>query len=177
VMNLLAAGASFGVVVAIFQFGWGSDRLGLGHAGPVEAFLPAVMLAVLFGLSMDYQVFLVSRMHEEWVHTRDNRLAVTTGQAATGRVITAAATIMVCVFLSFVFTGQREVAEFGVGLASAVFIDAFLLRTVLVPALMHVFGRANWWLPPWIDRWLPHLAVEPAEDAASEKSREPVSVG
>ncbi|MBO0870885.1 MAG: MMPL family transporter, partial [Micromonosporaceae bacterium] len=160
-MNLLAAGASFGMVVALFQFGWGSDALGLGHAGPVEAFLPAVMLAVLFGLSMDYQVFLVSRMHEEWVHTRDNRLAVTTGQAATGRVITAAATIMVCVFLSFVFAGQREVAEFGVGLACAVFIDAFLLRTVLVPALMHLFGRANWWLPRWLDRSLPHLAVEP----------------
>ena len=167
VMNLLAAGASFGVVVAIFQWGWGSEALGLGSAGPVEAFLPAIMLAILFGLSMDYQVFLVSRMHEEWVHTGDNRRSVTVGQAATGRVITAAATIMILVFLAFVFGGQRVIAEFGIGLASAVLIDAFILRTVLVPALMHAFGRANWWLPGWIDRWLPHLSVEPAEDPES----------
>ena len=166
-MNLLAAGASFGVVVAIFQWGWGSEALGLGSAGPVEAFLPAIMLAILFGLSMDYQVFLVSRMHEEWVHTGDNRRSVTVGQAATGRVITAAATIMILVFLAFVFGGQRVIAEFGIGLASAVLIDAFILRTVLVPALMHAFGRANWWLPGWIDRWLPHLSVEPAEDPES----------
>ncbi|MFF5292002.1 MMPL family transporter [Paractinoplanes globisporus] len=166
VMNLLAAAASFGVVVAIFQWGWGSEALGLGRPGPVEAFLPSIMLAILFGLSMDYQVFLVSRMHEEWVHTRDNRHAVTIGQASTGRVITAAATIMICVFMAFVFGGQRIIAEFGIGLASAVFIDAFVLRTVLVPALMHLFGRANWWLPRWIDRSLPHLSVEPAEDSA-----------
>jgi len=165
VMNLLAAGASFGVVVAVFQWGWGSEALGLGRSGPVEAFLPAIMLAILFGLSMDYQVFLVSRMHEEWVNTRDNRRAITIGQATTGRVITAAATIMICVFLAFVFGGQRVIAEFGIGLASAVFLDAFILRTVLVPALMHLFGRANWWLPGWIDRWLPHLSVEPAPGA------------
>jgi len=164
VMNLLAAGASFGVVVAFFQFGWGSDALGLGRPGPIDAFVPVLTLAVLFGLSMDYQVFLVSRMHEEWVHTHDNRRAVTTGQASTGRVITAAATIMILVFFAFVFGGQRVVAEFGIGLASAVFIDAFILRTVLVPALMHLFGRTNWWLPPWIDRRMPHLSVEPAED-------------
>jgi putative drug exporter of the RND superfamily len=176
VMNLLAAGASFGVVVAFFQWGWGSDALGLGKAGPVEAFLPAFMLAILFGLSMDYQVFLVSRMHEEWVHRRDNRRAVTVGQASTGRVITAAATIMICVFLAFVFMGQRVVAEFGIGLASAVFIDAFVLRTVLVPALMHLFGRANWWLPRWIDRRLPHLAVEPAEDAEPQPAPAPSPV-
>jgi RND superfamily putative drug exporter len=162
-MNLLAAGASFGVVVAFFQWGWGSEALGLGKAGPVEAFLPVMMLAILFGLSMDYQVFLVSRMHEEWVHTRDNTYSVTVGQAATGRVITAAATIMIAVFLAFMFGGQRTIAEFGLGLASAVFIDAFVLRTVLVPALMHLFGSANWWLPRAIDSWLPHLAVEPAD--------------
>jgi RND superfamily putative drug exporter len=177
VMNLLAAGASFGVVVAFFQWGWGSDALGLGRAGPVEAFLPAFMLAILFGLSMDYQVFLVSRMHEEWVHTRDNRRSITVGQASTGRVITAAATIMVCVFMAFVFGGQRIVAEFGIGLASAVFIDAFVLRTVLVPALMHLFGRVNWWLPRWIDRWLPHLAVEPADDTQPQPVPQPVPVG
>jgi RND superfamily putative drug exporter len=166
VMNLLAAGASFGVVVAFFQFGWGSDALRLGRAGPIDAFVPVLTLAVLFGLSMDYQVFLVSRMHEEWVHARQNRRAVILGQASTGRVITAAATIMILVFLAFVFGGQRVVAEFGIGLASAVFIDAFILRTVLVPALMHLFGAANWWLPRWSDRWLPHLSVDPPEQPA-----------
>jgi RND superfamily putative drug exporter len=164
VMNLLAAGASFGVVVAFFQWGWGSEALGLGRAGPVEAFLPVLMLALLFGLSMDYQVFLVSRMHEEWVHTRDNRHAVTLGQATTGRVITAAAAIMICVFGAFVFGGQRVIAEFGIGLAAAVFLDAFILRTVLVPSLMHLFGKANWWLPRAVDRRMPHLSVEPVSD-------------
>ena len=134
VMNLLAAGAAFGVVVAFFQWGWGSERFGLGRAGPVEAFLPVIMLALLFGLSMDYQVFLVSRMHEEWVHSRDNRRAVVLGQATTGRVISAAAAIMISVFAAFALGGQRVVAEFGFGLAAAVFLDAFVLRTVLVPS-------------------------------------------
>jgi RND superfamily putative drug exporter len=164
VMNLLAAAASFGVIVAFFQWGWGSNLLGLGKAGPVEAFLPVIMLAVLFGLSMDYQVFLVSRMHEEWVHTHDNRHSVILGQATTGRVITAAAAIMIAVFTAFVFGGQRVIAEFGIGLAAAVFLDAFILRTVLVPSMMHIFGRANWWLPRAIDRRMPHLSVEPTED-------------
>jgi RND superfamily putative drug exporter len=112
------------------------------------------------------------------VHTGDNRRSITVGQASTGRVITAAATIMVCVFMAFVFGGQRVIAEFGIGLASAVFIDAFVLRTVLVPALMHLFGRSNWWLPRWIGSWLPHLAVEPAEDAEPKPARaDPVTVG
>jgi len=167
-MNLLAAGASFGVLVIFFQWGWGAKLLGLGKPGPVEAFLPVIMLAILFGLSMDYQVFLVSRMHEEWVHTGDNERAVTIGQATTGRVISAAAAIMICVFLAFVLGGQRIIAEFGVGLASAVFLDALVIRTVLVPSAMHLFGRRNWWLPAWLDRLLPHLSVEPDEpsDAA-----------
>ena len=178
VMNLLAAGASFGVLVAFFQFGWGSDLLGLGRPGPIDAFVPVLTLSVLFGLSMDYQVFLVSRMHEEWVHTHDNRRSVITGQASTGRVITAAATIMIFVFLAFLFQGQRVIAEFGVGLASAVFIDAFILRTVLVPAIMHLFGRANWWLPKWLDRALPHLSVEPASDETpTATTPEPIPAG
>ena len=180
VMNVLAAAASFGVVVAVFQWGWGSGLPGIGAAGPVEAFLPVIMLAILFGLSMDYQVFLVSRMHEEWVHTGDNRRAVTIGQASTGRVITAAATIMIFVFGAFIFGGQRILAEFGIGLSSAVLIDAFILRTLLVPALMHWFGAANWWLPKWIDRWLPHLTVEPADEPVPprpEEQREAVPVG
>jgi putative drug exporter of the RND superfamily len=161
VMNLLAAAATFGVITAFFQWGGGSDALGLGKAGPVEAFLPPVTLAILFGLSMDYQVFLVSRMNEEWARTRRNAAAVRTGQVETARVITAAATIMICVFLTFSFTGQRDIAEFGIGLAAAVALDAFILRTVLVPAAMHIFGTANWWLPRWLDRRLPHLAIEP----------------
>ena len=163
VMNLLAAAASFGVLTAFFQWGWGTNAFGLGQAGPVEAFLPVVTLAILFGLSMDYQVFLVSRMNEEWVHGRRNSVAVRTGQTETGRVITAAATIMICVFLTFSFMGSRDVAEFGIGLAAAVALDAFILRTVLVPAAMHLFGDANWWLPRWLDRRLPHLAIEPPE--------------
>jgi len=164
VMNLIAAGAAFGIVVAVFQWGWLSGLLHTGGAGPVESFLPVMMLAILFGLSMDYQVFLVSRMHEEWVHTKDNNKAVRVGQTETGRVITAAATIMIFVFMSFVFGGQRVIAEFGIGLASAVLLDAFVLRNFLVPALMHHFGKANWWLPKWLDKILPHLAVEPRDD-------------
>ena len=164
VMNLLAAGAAFGVLVAVFQFGWGLRALNLGQAGPVESFLPVLMLSVLFGLSMDYEVFLVSRIREEWAVTRDNRQAVRTGQATTGRVIIAAATIMICVFSAFILTGQQVIAEFGLGLAAAVMLDAFILRTFLVPAVMHLSGRANWWLPGWLDRALPHLSIEPATE-------------
>jgi len=162
-MNLIAAGSAFGVIVAIFQWGWLSGILHTGGPGPVEAFLPVIMLAILFGLSMDYQVFLVSRMHEEWVHSHDNDRAVRVGQAETGRVITAAASIMILVFLSFILEGQRVIAEFGIGLAAAVLLDAFILRNFLVPAVMHRFGNANWWLPKWFEKILPHLAVEPAE--------------
>jgi putative drug exporter of the RND superfamily len=165
VMNLLAAAAAFGVLTAFFQWGWGTRLFGLGAPGPVDGFLPGLVLAILFGLSMDYQVFLVSRMAEEWSHTRDNARSVLLGQTYTARVITAAAKIMIAVFLAFVFMGQRAIAEFGVGLAAAVALDAFVLRTVLVPAVMHLCGRANWWLPRWLDRGLPHLAIEaPAEN-------------
>ena len=162
VMNLLAAAASFGVLVAVFQYGWGLRLLNLGQAGPVESFLPVLMLAVLFGLSMDYEVFLVSRIREEWAATGDNHQAVRTGQATTGRVIIAAATIMIGVFSAFILSGQQIIGEIGIGLAAAVLLDAFLLRTILVPALMHLSGRANWWLPGWLDRILPHLSIEPA---------------
>jgi putative drug exporter of the RND superfamily len=163
VMNLVAAAASFGVLIAVFQWGWGGSIA--GRAGPIDAFLPVIMLSLLFGLSMDYQVFLVSRMHEEWVHSRDNRRAVRVGLAETSRVINSAAIIMICVFFAFVLSGQRVLAMFGIGLAGAVALDAFILRTVLVPSLMHLIGPRNWWLPGWLDRRLPHLAVEPAEEA------------
>ena len=162
VMNLLAAAASFGVLVAVFQYGWGLRLLNLGQPGPVQSYLPVLMLAVLFGLSMDYEVFLVSRIREEWAATGDNHQAVRTGQATTGRVIIAAATIMILVFSAFILSGQQVVGEIGLGMAAAVLLDAFLLRTLLVPALMHLSGRANWWLPGWLDRTLPHLSIEPA---------------
>jgi RND superfamily putative drug exporter len=162
VMNLLAVGASFGLVVAVFQWGWGTSLLGAG-TGPVESFLPIIMIAILFGLSMDYQVFLVSRMHEEYLNTGDNEAAIIRGQANTGRVITAAALVMICVFLSFAIGGERIIAEFGIGLGGAVLIDAFIIRTILVPSLMHFVGKANWWMPRWLDRVVPRLAVEATE--------------
>lgn len=166
-MNLIAAAASFGVLVAIFQWGWGLELLGLGKEGPINAFLPVIMLSLLFGLSMDYQVFLVSRMHEEWVHTRDNARAVRVGLAETSRVINSAALIMVCVFMAFVLSGDSGAAMAGVGLAAAVALDAFILRTALVPAAMHLLGDSNWWLPKGLEKRLPHLAVEPKEEAAA----------
>jgi RND superfamily putative drug exporter len=175
VMNLLAAGASFGALVAVFQYGWGLRLLNLGQAGPVESFLPVLMLAVLFGLSTDYEVFLVSRIREEWAATGDNHQAVRTGQASTGRVIIAAATIMICVFGAFILSGQQITGEFGLGLAAAVLLDAFILRTVAVPALMHLSGRANWWLPGWLDRILPHLSIEPATRPPALPSPAPAS--
>ncbi|UUU28181.1 MMPL family transporter [Streptomyces sp. DSM 40750] len=165
-MNLVAAASSFGVLVAIFQWGWGTELLGIGKEGPIAAFLPVVMLSLLFGLSMDYQVFLVSRMHEEWVHTKDNARAVRVGLAETGRVINSAALIMLCVFSAFVLSGELEAAMAGIGLAAAVALDAFILRTALVPAAMHLLGNANWWLPAGLEKRLPHLAVEPKEAAA-----------
>ncbi|MEU5401835.1 MMPL family transporter [Streptomyces sp. NPDC005963] len=173
-MNVAAVASSFGVVVAIFQWGWGSELLGLGPGGPIEPFLPVIMVSVLFGLSMDYQVFLVSRMYEEWLETGDNRRAVRVGLAETSRVINSAAVIMISVFLAFVLSGDRVIAMFGIALAAAVALDAFVLRTLLVPALMHMLGRANWWLPGWLDRMLPKITVEPRSgDAAVELQRRP----
>ncbi|MQY16391.1 Membrane protein YdfJ [Streptomyces sp. RB5] len=176
-MNLLAATAAFGMLVAVFQWGWGSSLLGLGDEVPINSFLPVIMLAMLFGLSMDYQVFLVSRMHEEWVHTRDNARAVRVGLAESSRVINSAAIIMVCVFSAFILSGDIGGVMAGLGLAGAVALDAFVIRTMLVPAVMHMVGRANWWLPGWLDRRLPHVAVEPAEDAVvSSPAPSPVPV-
>ncbi|MCX5526697.1 MMPL family transporter [Streptomyces bobili] len=176
VMNVAAVAAAFGVVVAVFQWGWGSELLGLGRAGPIEPFLPVIMVSVLFGLSMDYQVFLVSRMYEEWLETGDNRRAVRVGLAETSRVINSAAVIMISVFLAFVLSGDRVIAMFGIALAAAVALDAFVLRTLLVPALMHLLGAANWWLPRWLDRRLPRISIEPPEcRAAHERLTEVVA--
>ncbi|MFI5797211.1 MMPL family transporter [Streptomyces sp. NPDC051677] len=168
-MNVAAVAAAFGIVVAVFQWGWGSELLGLGRAGPIEPFLPVIMVSVLFGLSMDYQVFLVSRMYEEWLETGDNRRAVRVGLAETSRVINSAAVIMISVFLAFVLSGDRVIAMFGIALAAAVALDAFVLRTLLVPALMHLLGGANWWLPRWLDDRLPRISIEPPECRAAHE--------
>jgi putative drug exporter of the RND superfamily len=170
VMNVLAAAASLGLVVAVFQWGWGAGLVGLGKAGPIEPFLPVIMVSILFGLSMDYQVFLVSRIREEWSQTRDNRVAVRIGLAETSRVINSAAVIMIFVFAAFVLSGDRVIGMFGIGLAAAVALDAFVLRTLLVPAIMHLFGPANWWLPRWLDCRLPTLTVEPPREPVSDVS-------
>ncbi|MBI2764729.1 MAG: MMPL family transporter [Chloroflexi bacterium] len=163
VMNLLSIGAAYGVVVAVFQWGWGADFFGI-EKGPVEVFLPMFFFAILFGLSMDYEVFLISRIREEYVRTKDNGTAVSNGLTATARVITAAAAIMVAVFLAFVLGDNRIVKEIGLGLAAAIFVDATIVRLILVPATMELLGDANWWLPGWLDRILPHLNVEGARD-------------
>jgi putative drug exporter of the RND superfamily len=158
-MNLLSIAASLGVVVAIFQWGWLGGLLGV-TGGPIEAFIPVFLFAIVFGLSMDYEVFLVSRIHEEWTRRRDASQAVVSGLATTGRVITAAAAIMVCVFLSFVLGDDRVLKLFGFSLASAVFLDAFVVRSLLLPAVFELLGRRTWTLPDWLDRRLPHLAID-----------------
>jgi putative drug exporter of the RND superfamily len=159
VMNLLSIGAALGVTVAIFQNGWLGGLFGI-TPGPIEPWLPAILFAIVFGLSMDYEVFLVSRIHEEWTRRRDPSDAVVSGIASTGRVITAAATIMICVFLSFVFGGDRAIKLFGLSLASAVFLDAFVIRSLLLPAVLELLGRVTWQLPRWLGRRLPHLAID-----------------
>src|SRR5207247_8760324 len=140
--------------------GWAAGLLGVDKTGPIEAFVPVLMFAIVFGLSMDYQVFLVTRIYEEWHRRGDNEEAVTHGLAATGKTITAAAAIMVLVFEAFILGGERVIELFGLGLAGAVFLDALVVRSVLVPGLMLLAGKANWWLPQSLDRLLPHLNVE-----------------
>jgi RND superfamily putative drug exporter len=178
VMNLLSIGAAYGILVAVFQWGWGKGLFSVGKNGPVESFIPMILFAILFGLSMDYEVFLLSRVKEEHDRTGDNSLAVADGLSVTARVITAAAAIMVTVFGSFIFGDNRVVKEFGLGLAAAVLIDATLVRMVLVPATMEVLGEANWYLPRWLDRILPKIRIEgePASDVDAELARLPALV-
>ena len=177
IMNILSFGIALGVMTAAFQFGWGKSLLGFGTAAPIEAWIPAMMFAILFGLSTDYEVFLISRIHEEWTLSGDNKRAVIRGQAETGRVITAASLIMILVFAAFILTGQEAIMQIGLGFAAAIFVDAYIIRTVLVPAVMHMLGRANWWLPGWLDRTLPRLHVEPAELTPAGLLRQPTAVG
>jgi RND superfamily putative drug exporter len=167
VMNVLSIGAAFGATVAVFQWGWFDFIIGQGKEGPIEAWAPMMLFAIVFGLSMDYEVFLLTRIREEYDRTGDNARAVADGLAATGRVITAAAAIMVCVFGAFVLGEQRDIKLFGFGLAAAVFIDATIVRMVLVPSAMELMGRANWWAPGWLVRYLPTIRVDGALDGES----------
>jgi putative drug exporter of the RND superfamily len=161
VMNLLSIAAALGVTVAVFQHGWLGGLVGV-EPGPIEPWLPVMLFAIVFGLSMDYEVFLVSRIHEEWLRKRDPSRAITDGLATTGRVITAAATIMICVFVAFVLGPERQVKEFGLSLAAAVFLDAFVVRSLLLPAVLELLGRRTWAFPDGLARRLPRLATEPA---------------
>jgi RND superfamily putative drug exporter len=163
VLNLLSIGAAYGVVVAVFQWGWGGPLFGVTEKVPVESYVPMMMFAIVFGLSMDYEVFLLSRIRETWLRHHDNHRAVATGLAVTARVITCAALIMTSVFLAFLLSTNTVVKMLALGLGVSVVIDATVVRLVLVPATMYLFGRANWWLPGWLDRLLPHLDPEGAE--------------
>jgi RND superfamily putative drug exporter len=158
-MNLLSIGGALGATVLVFQKGFGAGLLGITPA-PVEPWIPVLMFAVVFGLSMDYEVFLISRVREEWIRTRKATTAVADGIAYTGRVISAAAAIMICVFLSFVLGDQRALKEFGFGLAAAVFLDAIVIRCVMLPAVLEILGERTWWLPHWIDSRLPRIRIE-----------------
>ena len=182
IFNLLSIAGAFGVVTLIFQDGNLSGLFG-DATGPIESFLPIMVFAVVFGLSMDYEVFLVSRMHEEWVHTKDAKYAVQHGLAMTGRVVTAAAIIMIAVFGAFAIGNERALAMMGVGFASAIFIDAFIIRLLLLPAVMHLAGPAMWWMPEWLDKRLPHLHIErpdaddePPSAGSTPSEREPQPV-
>ena len=180
-MNLLSVAAAYGVVTAVFQKGWGASLIGLDHSIPIVSFVPLLMFAILFGLSMDYEVFLMTQIREHFKEHGDAKRAVIEGLANTGRVITSAALIMVFVFSSFVLNGNPVVKEFGVGLAVAIAIDATIVRCLLVPALMVLMSERAWWLPPALDRVLPNLNIEGGEyfakrDAAAKRP-EPVAAG
>jgi putative drug exporter of the RND superfamily len=181
-MNLISVAASYGVVTAVFQLGWGSSLIGLDHSIPIVSFVPLLMFAILFGLSMDYEVFLMTQMKEHYVEYGDPRRAVVEGLANTGRVITSAAGIMVCVFASFILSGDPVVKEFGVGLAVAIAIDSTVVRCLLVPAVMELMGKWAWWMPKWLDRLIPHISIEGEEyfkvrDAALAAAATPATSG
>jgi putative drug exporter of the RND superfamily len=182
VMNLLSIGAAYGFVVAVFQWGWAKGVIGLQETVPIVAFVPVMMFAILFGLSMDYEVFLLSRIREDYDRTGDSHTSVVNGLASTARVITSAALIMISVFLAFVTSPSPTVKMLGLGMAVAVFVDASIVRMMLVPATMEIAGRWNWWIPGWLDRRLPHIDVdrpEPGDAPATHPvaPREPVASG
>ena len=168
ITSLLSFAAAMGITVAVFQWGWLAGPLGISGTGPIFPFLPIMVFAILFGLSMDYQVFLVTRMQEEWTRTGDTAASVRRGLAGSGRVVVIAAAIMASVFLAFVPSTNATIKLFGIALASAVLIDAFVVRLVLVPALMSLLGRANWWIPRWLDAVLPRVQLEPGADEVTD---------
>ncbi|MFE9928581.1 MMPL family transporter [Streptomyces sp. NPDC005533] len=176
-LNLLSIGAAYGIMVAVFQWGWGSTLIGLEATVPVVSFIPMFLFAILFGLSMDYEVFLLARVREEYVRTGDNSAAIVEGVSGTARIITSAALIMVAVFLSFAVAEEPSAKMFGLGLATAIFIDATVVRMVLVPATMTLLGRANWWLPTWLDRLLPRGSVAIESAAAADSDADATSTG
>ncbi|MFE2874006.1 MMPL family transporter [Streptomyces roseus] len=176
VLNLLSVAAAYGVLTALFQWGWGAEPLGLGGPVPIPGYVPLLMFAVLFGLSMDYEVFLLSAVREAWLASGENRDAVVTGLARTGRIITSAALIMVCVFLGYLLWDDPVVKMFGIGLATAVALDATVVRGLLVPATMVLLGKANWWLPQWLDRLLPQMHIEGGEEDLVRTSSAPEPV-
>jgi RND superfamily putative drug exporter len=178
IMNMLSIAAAFGAMVMVFQWGWGDSLIGLGREGPIEAWAPMMLFAILFGLSMDYEVFLLTRIREEYDRSGNNAQAVADGLAATGRVITAAAAIMICVFGAFVLGEARDLKLVGFGLAFAIFIDATIVRLVLVPSLMELMGEWNWYLPSWL-RWLPVIRVdaEPARASRGAIAQQPGTGG
>lgn len=176
ILNLLSIGAAYGVLVAVFQWGWGASLIGLESTVPIVSFMPMFMFAILFGLSMDYEVFLLSRVREEYLLTGDNEHSVIHGIASTARVITSAALIMISVFLGFVLGDDPAIKMMGLGLATAIFVDATIVRMMLVPATMKLMGDANWWLPAWLDRLLPTIDIEgeaglPAPEMEEEQDR------
>ena len=162
-MNLVSIGAAFGVVTAVFEKGWGASLVGLAGEVPIVSFVPLMMFAILFGLSMDYEVFLMTHIREHWLETGDNKESVIRGIATTGRVITSAALIMVSVFFAFILNGDPTVKQFGVGMGVAVAVDATIVRCLLVPAVMVLIGKANWWFPRWMDKVVPNFSIEGEE--------------
>jgi RND superfamily putative drug exporter len=177
VLNLFSIGAAYGIVVAVFQFGWGRGLLGVSENVPVEAYVPMIMFAIVFGLSMDYEVFLLSRVKETWDRTRDHHEAVAAGLASTGRVISCAALIMIAVFISFVTSTNVVIKQLSVGLAASILIDATVVRLLLVPAVMYLLGTKSWWLPTWLGRILPRLDVEGAPEAPAASGGAPAAAG
>jgi uncharacterized membrane protein YdfJ with MMPL/SSD domain len=159
-MNLLSVAAAYGVLVMVFQYGWFDSIIGFDHLGYVNALTPPLLLAIVFGLSMDYEVFLLSRIKERYNESHDNRAAVAGGLADSAKTISSAAVIMVAVFAIFALTGLPQVKEIGVGLATAIFLDATIVRLILVPSTMALMGDFNWWLPKWLDRFLPNVDFE-----------------
>jgi RND superfamily putative drug exporter len=176
ILNLLSFAAAYGMLVAVFQKGWGASLIGVDRTGPIESFLPLILFGILFGLSMDYEVFLISRVRESFNESGDNRWALSHGIGMTGRVVIAAGSIMVAVFASFILGDSRTIKEFGVGLATAIFVDVVFVRMVIVPAVMTLIGNRNWWFPAGLDRVLPRLDIEGADAHHQEHAHPGVGV-